>query len=205
MKRLVYFIFIFVLALEGGCFAKDPGLLIDDFEGAISGGPDGTVDFGTGGGSSLEVTAATDIKYSGAQSLKAVYDAVTGGYMWIARGFGLDAKNTAWRVLPEEIKWQEYNAFSFYVYGSNSKTRIAFDVKDSGGEVWRYLLEDNFTGWKQIVASFNEFSARSDWQPDTADKNGTLDFPIKSYQFEPLPESKGTLYFDRVELIHSPN
>ena len=33
------------------------------------------------------------------------------------------------------------------------------------------------------------------------DKNGTIDFPIKVIQFEPLPGSKGTLYFDTVELV----
>jgi len=38
-------------------------------------------------------------------SLKVTYDAVPGGYMWIARGFGLDAKNTAWLVKNEDIKW----------------------------------------------------------------------------------------------------
>jgi hypothetical protein len=42
---------------------------------------------------------------------------------------------------------------------------------------------------------------RDDWQPDGADKNGQIDFPIKVCQFEPLPGSKGTLYFDTVELV----
>ena len=42
---------------------------------------------------------------------------------------------------------------------------------------------------------------RDDWQPEAADKNGQLDFPVKIFQFEPLPVSKGTLYFDTVELV----
>jgi hypothetical protein len=200
MKTLGCLVFVFALAIAGICFAQDEGLLLDDFEGTISGGPDGTVDFGAGGGSSVDVTAATDIKYSGQQSLKVTFDAVAGGYMWVARGFGLDAKNTAWLVKPEDIDWKKYKAFSFYVYGSDSKTNIAFDVKDSGNEILRFLFQDNFKGWKKISAPFNEFSARTDWQPDNADKNGNLDFPVKSYQFEPRPEAKGTLYFDRVEL-----
>lgn len=183
------------------CFAQEKGLLIDDFEGVISGGPEGTVDFGAGNGSKVEVSQASDIKQSGKQSLKVVYDAVSGGYMWIARGYGLDAKNSAWLVKPEGLDWKQYSAISFYLYGSDSKTKIAFDIKDNNNEIWRFMLEDNFKGWKQTVCPFNEFFARSDWQPDAADKNGTLDFPLKSYQFEPLPPAKGTLCFDDVELV----
>ena len=198
-KSVLFLIFIFCIAAMG--FAEDKGLLIDDFEGPISGGSDGTVDFGAGGGSSVEVTAATDIQFSGKQSIKITYDAVSGGYMWLARGFGLDAKNTAWLVKPEDIDWARFNAFSFYIYGSDSKAQIAFDIKDNGNEMWRFMVEDNFKGWKQIITPFNEFFARSDWQPDSADKNAALDFPIKSFQFEPRPPAKGVVYFDDVELI----
>jgi len=183
------------------CQTKD-ALLLDDFEGLVLGGPDGTVDFGSGGGSTVEVSAETQIKQSGNQSLKAVYNAVTGGYMWVARGSGLDVKNAGWLVSPESIDWPKFNAVSFYVFGSNSGARVAFDVKDKGLEVFRFLTTDDFTGWKQIVAPFSEFSARSDWQPDSAEKNGALDFPLKSYQFEILPEAKGTLFFDKVELAN---
>jgi len=192
----------FLLCAVTFSLAQDKDLLIDDFEGVISGGLDGTVDFGAGGGSSVEVTADTNLKYSGKQSLKVIYDAISGGYMWVARGFDLDAKNTAWLVKPQDIDWAKYKAFSFYMYGNNSKAQIAFDIKDNGNEMWRFIVEDNFKGWKQIILTFNEFFARSDWQPDNADKNATLDFPIKSFQFEPRPEAKGTLYFDDVELMN---
>lgn len=197
-KALLGLFFIFgVIAFA---FAQSESLLIDDFEGVISGSPLGTVDFGAGAGSILEVSADAKIKYSGKQSLKAQYDAVSGGYMWIARGFGLDAQNSAWLIKPEEIIWKDYSAFSFYLYGSSSKVQIAFDIKDSGNEMWRFLVEDNFAGWKQIVCPFKDFFVRDDWQPDSADKNAILDFPIKSFQFEPRPEAKGTLYFDSVSL-----
>lgn len=198
--RVTYLSLILALWFCVSCSAQDKGLLIDDFEGPITGGPEGTVDFGTGNGSTLEVTAATDIKYSGKQSLKAVYNAVAGGYMWIARGSGLDAKNTQWLVSPESVDWKKYKSISFFIYGSDSKTKVAFDLKDSGNEIYRFLVEDNFTGWKEIICSFDQFFPRGDWQPDAADKNATLDFPVKSFQFEPLPESKGTLYFDKVTL-----
>jgi len=199
MKTL-YFILILCLVATPG-FSQDKGLLIDDFEGTISGGPEGTVDFGAGSGSSVEVVADTDIKYSGKQSLKVTYDAMPDGYMWVARGFELDAQNTAWLIKTQDIDWTKYNAFSFYMYGSDSKAKIAFDLKDNGNEMWRFMVEDNFKGWKQIVCPFNEFFARADWQPNSADKNSTLDFPIKSFQLEPRPVANGVLYFDAVELV----
>lgn len=191
---------LFLFALAGFCFAQEKTILLDDFEGVISGGPDGTVDFGAGNGSSVEVRASTDIKHSGNQSIKVTFDAVANGYMWIARGFDLDAKNTDWLVKPQDIKWDEYSAISFYMYGSNSRVNLAFDIKDNGNEIWRFMVEDNFKGWKQIACPFKEFIVRDDWQPDNADKNGALDFPIRSFQFEPRPQAQGALYFDTVEL-----
>jgi beta-glucosidase len=201
MKK-IYLAAVILFFAAGSAFAQGKSLLLDDFEGPISAGPYGTVDFGAGGGSSVEVTAATDIKNSGNQSLKVVYDAVSGGYMWVARGEGLDAKNAGWLVKPATIDWSKYNAFSFYMYGSDSKAKVAFDIKDNGGEIWRFMTEDNFKGWKEIICPFTDFFARGDWQPDAADKNAKLDFPIQSYQFEPRPQAKGTLYFDTVELIN---
>jgi len=200
MKRIGLFALFLVFALASCVQAQ--GLLIDDFEGEITGGTDGTVDFGSGNGSSVNVSAASDIKNTGAQSLKVEFDAIPGGYMWVARGYGLDVKTAAcWLIEPEDIDWSQYTAVAFYMHGENSNTKIAFDVKDAGGEMWRSIVEDNFTGWKQIVCSFDFLFARSDWQPNTADVNGTLDFPLKSFQFEPLAESKGVLYFDTVELV----
>jgi len=200
MKKLILAAAL-VLGLAGFCFAQENSLLIDSFEVMISGGATGTVDFGAGNGSSVTVTGATDIIKDGSQSLKAVYNAVPGGYIWIARGEGLDAKSAQWLRNTQDIDWPKYQAIAFYLYGSDSKTSIAFDLKDNGSEIWRYVTVDNFKGWKQIVCPFSEFYARGDWQPDASDKNNQMDFPIKSYQFEPLPESKGTLYFDEVRLI----
>ena len=201
--KLIYGALIFVLCFSGGCFAQDKALLIDDFEIAVSAGPEGTVDSGAGNGSSLTVSAETKLFHTGKQSLKLDYNAVKGGYMYAARGFGLDAKNTAWLISPEKIEWKNYKATSFYMYGANSKTQIAFDVKDNGNEIWRTLITDDFTGWKQVICPFTDFFPRGDWQPDASDKNANLDFPLKSFQFEPLPEAKGTVYFDTVELIKS--
>lgn len=196
-----YLLAILILSLTVFAYAQEEAILIDDFENPISGGPEGTVDFGAGGGSSVTVKGSSAIKQCASQSIEITYDAVAGGYMWVARGFDLDAKNTAWLVSPEAIDWATLYAIAFYMYGSNSQANIAFDIKDKAKEIWRFMVEDNFSGWKKIVIPFNDFFVRSDWQPDEADKNSTLDFPIKSFQFEVRPEAKGTVYFDCVELI----
>lgn len=192
----------FILALNSS-WAEDPeGLLVDDFEGPIRGVIDGTVDFGAGGGSSVEVSGSRAIKFSGEQAIKVVYEAVVGGYMWVARGYNLDVKGAGcWMVSPSDIDWQTYQAISFYMYGESSHTKVAFDLKDNGSEMWRFTVEDNFIGWRRIVCPFEDFFVRTDWQPGDADRNWVLDFPLKSFQFEPLPEGRGCLYFDRVELI----
>lgn len=198
--RTIIFSLLFTLCVSGLCFAEG-NLLIDDFEGPISGGADGTVDFGAGNGSSVDVTPNSETKRSGAQSLKINYNAVFGGYIYVAKGFNLDAKKADWLLKPGEIDWKLYSGIAFYAYGTDSKTSIAFDIKDGGGELWRFIFEDNFHGWKQIICPFDEFFVRTDWQPDDADANDTLEFPIRSFQFEPRPEARGTLYIDQVELV----
>ena len=203
MKKVVFLTTVLVLLVAGAKsgWAEGNNLLLDDFETAVSSGPAGTVDFGSGNGSTVEVNSATDIKHTGNQSLKVSYDAVGGGYIYVARGTGLDAKNAQWALNPADVKWEDYSGISFYIYGTDSKAKIAFDIKDNGGEIWRFITDDDFKGWKKVVVSFDKFAVRDDWQPNDADKNGKIDFPIKVFQFEPLPGSKGTLYFDTVELV----
>ncbi|MDP2904929.1 MAG: carbohydrate binding domain-containing protein [Candidatus Omnitrophota bacterium] len=199
MKSL-YLAAIILLSVCSPACAQEKTLLLDDYEGPINGGPVGTVDFGAGNGSTVEVTADTEIKKSGSQSLKIDYIAMPGGYIWVSKGYGLPALNSSWLVKPEDINWQKYKAFSFYMYGMGSGATIAFDIRDANDEVWRYLVKDRAKGWMRAVLPFAEFNQRDDWQPSTAVKNNILDFPISSYQYEPR-ESQGALHFDRVELI----
>ena len=191
------FVFVFFAFAQG-----QEELVLDDFEGAISGGEAGTVDFGSGGGSLVEVKASKEVKHHGEQALEVKFEAIAGGYMWIGRGYDMTVKGAAcWLVKPEDIDFKKFNAISVNVYGADTKSQIAVDLVDSGSEYWRYLIEDNFSGWKEIVIPFGDFFSRGDWQPDKADKNGVIDFPLKVFQFEPRPESKGTLYFDYVRLV----
>ncbi len=202
MKRAVFIATAMFLGFTGMSLAADSDLLVDDFEiVSVTTGPQGTVDFGAGNGSTVSVVGATDIKNTGKQSLKVDFDAANGGYIYVARGKGLDAANANWQINPEDLRWEEYQGFSFYMYGTDSKAKVAFDIKDNGDELWRFVVVDDFKGWKKVVCNFNKFVVRDDWQPAGADKNGKIDFPIKIFQFEPLPSAKGTLYFDTVELV----
>lgn len=192
MKNLSYLLLGLLLIV--GCQSAPNDVLIDSFEGQIN---IETVDSGSSEGSVVEVGSSKAFKVCAEQSLRIEYDLKPSGYMWVARGYDLDVGGAAsWEVKPSDIRWKKFNAVILYMYGSNSQGVIAFDLKDNGGEAWRFLLDDDFTGWKKIICRFNEFFPRNDWQPETAQVNGTLDFPIKSFQFEPRMPGKGTYYFD---------
>lgn len=174
-------------------------IAIDDFEGEIS---NKTVDFGAGSGSQVKVMPSVDIKYRGKQSLKIEYKSVSGGYIWVARGYDLDVKEAArWLKRPTAINWPKYSALSFYMYGQNSAAMLAVDVIDANFEYFRFMVKDDFSGWKEIICPFEEFFARGDWQPDKAQVNGELDFPIRAFQFEPRSIIDGVFYLDYVHLI----
>ncbi len=193
-----YFIIISGYLLLSACSAPQP-FLLDGFEGVLD---KNTVDYGCSDGTRLEVSAAGHEVIEGRQSLKIEYDLKSSGYMWIARGYDLDvAGAAAWTARPENIDWKRYNVFSIWMYGRNSRGVVAFDVKDSGGELWRFFLDDNFSGWKEVIMPFDHFFLRKDWQPETADNNELMDFPLKSYQFEPRVPGKGQYYFDNLRLL----
>lgn len=197
MKRtLVTMIFSIAIA---GCAVSPKEVLLDSFEGEIN---KTTVDYGAAKGSFVEVLADTSQKVCGEQSLKIIYDLGTSGYMWIARGYGLDVPGAGcWLRKPADINWKAYNAISLRMYGMGTGAVVAFDIKDSGGEMWRFLLDDDTTGWKEVICPLNQFFPRGDWQPDTAQKNAQLDFPIMSFQFEPRLAGKGVYLFDCVKLM----
>lgn len=189
----------FVIVMIAGCTFAPHEVLLDSFEGEIS---KATVDYGAAEGSFLEVIADKGQKVCGEQSLKVIYELSTSGYMWIARGYGLDVSGAArWLKEPGDINWKAYNAISVQMHGSGSGGVVAFDIKDSGGELWRFLLDDDTAGWREVICPLEEFFPRGDWQPDTAERNEQLDFPIMSFQFEPRLAGKGIYLFDCVKLI----
>lgn len=206
MVKIKYILGVFVFGLLLNCsllMAQEgpKSFLLDDLEGEIISDPKGTIDAGAGNGSSVNVSADKENKKSGGQSLRMDYDAVSGGYIWVARGYNLDVKGAAlWTKPPQEINWQGYAAITFYLFGSGSGAKIAFDLKDAKGEIFRFMVTDDTKGWKQIVCPFDQFLPRGDWQPPTAEANGTLDFPVMSFQFEPIAVAKGAVNVDAVSL-----
>lgn len=199
MKRSILFFGLLCVVCLMSVTCQAQGVLVDDFEGAIIQGQ--TIDAGTGNGSSLVVSGDLSVKHSGAQSLKLDYDAVPGGYMWVSRGYGLGVKGAAaWLVEPEKVDWTKYGAISFYFKGSGSGASMAFDIKDKWGEIFRFMVTDDSADWKRVVCPFDQFFVRGDWQPDSADKNAILDFPVRSFQFEFIAVAKGAVNIDEVQL-----
>lgn len=207
IKILAIGILAVVMILGGRpLFAGEGPLLLDSFEGKLE---KGTVDFGAKAGSTAEVTAAADEKACGGQSLKLTYNLEEGAYMFCARGQGLDVAGALWEgPAPEAINWNDYQAVSFQIKDTRLDESepghlpgpIAFDVKDAGGEIWRFAVNVLRPGWQQITIPFAQFKVRDDWQPSTADGNRTLDFPVKSFQWEPRTPGAGVIYFDCVQL-----
>jgi hypothetical protein len=182
-------------------FKETDILVLDDFEGDIVAGPSGTIDVGSGKGASVEVSGDKADKMSGGQSLKITYEAVPGGYIRVARGYGLDVKGAArWMIEPDKVAWSNYGAVSFFFRGTASGAKIAFDIKDAQDEMFRFMVTDDSSAWKPVICPFDQFVARGGEQPALAAANATLDFPIKSFQWEPIAVAKGTIHVDEVIL-----
>ncbi len=199
MRHFYFLILGLAVLFAASCDFGPKEVLLDSFEGGIS---NETVDYGSSEDSLVTVGADKTIKVCGDQSLNIIYDLKPSGYMWIARGFGLDVSGAAlWETGPQDIKWKNYKSFSLYMYGNNTGGVVAFDIKDKGGEFFRFLLDDDFSGWKEIICPFDQFMVRADWQPDNAERNQVIDFPIMSFQFEPRLPGIGTYHFDCVKLV----
>lgn len=201
MKRFYLFLVILLVFSSLSCAKVPDEILIDSFEGELN---HETVDFGSSMGSTIKIEAEKQLKVCGEQSLKLEYLLDRDGYMWAARGYNVDVKGAGkWLKKPQAIKWRSFDAFSLYMYGSNSGGIINFDIKDAGNEMWRFVLKDNFEGWREIISPFSSFFLREDWQPQNAERNKVLDFPVMAFQFEPRLKSSGIYYFDCVKVIKS--
>ena len=199
MRRKSVFI-VFLTLFITACFHRPPQpLVLDDFEDSCG---KTCIDFGAGNGSEVSISFVKDKVYSGEQALKIEYKSVPSGYMWVARGYGLtNNKAGLWQRPPQKIAWPKYGGFSFYLYGQANGVSIAFDIKDSKKELFRVVFKDKVKGWTQIVCDFDKFFSRSDWQPEDAEVDTVLNFPVMSFQFEERTPGKGVFYIDKVELI----
>ena len=192
--------FIYKLG-ESNLEKRRKSILLDDFEDLNDDNIAQFVDFGSGNNSEVAVMVSQEVKNSGKQSLRVKYKSVPSGYMWVARGYDLDVKGASkWLKRPERIDWKKVKSISFFIYGDGKGTQIAFDIRDKNKEYWRCMFTDDTVGWRRVECPLDKFFARSDWQPDDAIVNGVLDFPIKSFQFEPRTPGEGAFYVDTVEL-----
>jgi hypothetical protein len=185
--------------------SKD-SVLVESFEGKI--GAD-TVDYGSSENSSMIVKASTKASKCGRQSVELKYDLKPYGYVYFAKGYGLHHRKdtnswgggrSGWIVPPEKISWKDYEAFSIALKGKGVG-KVAIDLKDSGGELWRYTLHVDTPQWKKFTIPFDDLAVRRDWQPESAVLNKYIDYPFNSFQIEPKKLGSGTLYADCVQFV----
>lgn len=195
MVIVIAVIGVFMLAGERG---SGRHLMLDNLEGELTAE---TVDYGADDSSTINLSADTDIKFCGKQSLKLEYNLQPSGYLFCARGYGLDTvAANKWLKDPQKINWSRYQGFSFMV-SSTQKTIVAFDIKDAGDEIWYFESEVVPGDWQEITVSFDALTVRQDGQTQTAARNNVLDFPIQSYRWESRTPGEGTLHFDCVKLL----
>ncbi|WP_330459996.1 glycoside hydrolase family 3 C-terminal domain-containing protein [Streptomyces sp. NBC_00820] len=66
--------------------------------------------------------------------------------------------------------WSAHQGIRFWWDGQDSGRKLAFEIKDGGAngeasELWTTSFTDDFTGWKQILIPFTDFTYRTDYQP----------------------------------------
>ena len=92
--------------------------------------------------------------------------------------------------LPSPQDWSASRYVSFYMYGANSNTDVAMQIRFRawGGEDWiDFRWRDNFTGWKQLTFSLLNPTKTS----------GTVDWTdVQQVLFRPLTTIDAILYFD---------
>ncbi|MGE5483061.1 MAG: carbohydrate binding domain-containing protein [Bacteroidota bacterium] len=124
------------------------------------------------------------------------------------RALRIDSVTKDWNGVPisaagdKEFDWSDYRALSMWVYGTNSGVGFFVELNDKGEEHFRSpLIVDDFIGWKQIVIPFEEFLSRDDWQPDTADMDLEITWPIRDFQPFTGASGEGYILIDLIEVI----
>ncbi|WP_214320443.1 glycoside hydrolase family 3 N-terminal domain-containing protein [Nonomuraea sediminis] len=165
-----------------------PPLTITDFEG--DGLPPGVFAWGNDGPSTPALAVQADTERGG-RVLKVDYHVSQWG------GWSHD--------LTTAQDWSPYEGFSFWVKGTASGQKVAFEIKDGGaGAGSSELFESSFTdtsaSWRQIKVPFTEFTRRTDYQPGGAPTDGELDLVAMWGYAMRLPTTSGTLLWDDVQV-----
>jgi beta-glucosidase len=172
--------------------ASEP-LTITDFESA--GVPSGVYAWGNDAASTPTLTIEPGADRPGApatnRALKSVYNVSQWG------GWSHD--------LTAAQDWSPYEGFSFWVNGTGSGQKIAFEIKDGGGsagsaELFESSFTDDTAGWRQVKVAFADFTRRSDYQPGGAPTDGQLDLVAMWGYSMRLPTATGTLTWDDVQV-----
>lgn len=107
------------------------------------------------------------------------------------------------------MDWTNANAFSFWLFGSNTGGQVQIDLFDNrnpdlpgdSAERYYYRIDDDYTGWRQFTIPFDLFRRRTDFQPGGAPDDGLGLDQVSGYAFG-LPAGVGaqTLLLDNVGL-----
>jgi len=178
-------------------------LTIDDFEdGQLPSGTDSNgIDIGfftwMGGGGTTEITTTLQATNTVLQMDSVV---PSGGWAGMTHHFENEAVDT-W----VSQDWSDYQAVSFWVYGTNTGKTLFFEVQDNRNpgstvddtEIWNYTFLDNFSGWKRFEVMFADFN-RKDIGNGAPNDDFTLT-EVHGWAFG-TTEYAGTLYLDNVQI-----
>ena len=98
------------------------------------------------------------------------------------------------RIYAAPQNWSQYDQFGFRFHGNNTGNVIRFELladraPGSSGDTserFEYRFVDDFSGWKDFVLPWSNFTRRPDWQPAGAPDNGWSLAEIWGYNFAPM-------------------
>lgn len=83
--------------------------------------------------------------------------------------------------------WSDYDAVSFWFYGSNSGTTHEFEIQTAPGDDRRATFVDSFSGWRQIILPFSTFGAGGAYDVTQVDNwVFVLDGTVGSFKLDAL-------------------
>jgi hypothetical protein len=169
--------------------------IITDFETGIP----GTLGVFNGGGSSVQLGLDT-------QSLPQIPGSITNTTAIVTYSIGAGDYGGITDPFTQTQDWSGYDAFGFWLYGSNSGVNHRIELKSQGGNagaanLWQYPFADNFTGWKHFVVPFSDFAKRTDYNPG-AGLGDSIDLAVMwGWSILLDPNASGTLWLDDVRLF----
>jgi hypothetical protein len=131
-----------------------------------------------GPGSTVAPTFVTDDVHEGKQALKIDYETASWAGTVLSPG-------------KEKGNWTGMTTFKLWVKGGNSGNKFELQLQDAQDELFITRVQDNFTGWKQLVIPLSEFKHRNDYQNPTAKSNEAIDYPLRNIQISTNQGSGG--------------